>query len=139
MEELEIQTEVMPVVALRGLTVFPHLIIHFDLNRKKSVAAVERAMMQGQQILLVTQKDAQILDPTVADLYSVGTIAVIRQITKLPGKVLRVMVEGKYRARLRELTESELYLEGSYEILEDEDEPDSPEQEACLSHIKELV
>lgn len=139
MEELEIKTEVMPVVALRGLTVFPHLIIHFDLNRKKSIEAIEHAMTKDQQILLVTQRDAQTLEPMAADLYSVGTVAIIRQITKLPGKVLRVMVEGKYRAHVLGFTEETEYLEADYELLEEEEEPESPEREACLSHIKELV
>lgn len=139
MEELEMKREVIPVVALRGLTVFPHLIIHFDLNRQKSIAAVERAMMQEQEILLVAQKDAKTLEPDREDLYDIGTVAVIRQVTKLPGKVLRILVEGKYRARLLDLELNEIYLQGSYEELFDEDEPESPEQEACLSHIKELV
>ena len=87
--ELEMKREIIPVVALRGLTVFPHLIIHFDLNRQKSIAAVEQAMMQEQEILLVAQKDAKTLEPDREDLYDIGTVAVIRQVTKLPGKVLR--------------------------------------------------
>lgn len=139
MEELKTKTEAIPVVALRGLTVFPHLIIHFDLNRKKSIEAIECAMTKDQQILLVTQRDAQTLEPAEQDLYPVGTIATIRQITKLPGKVLRVMVEGNYRARVLGLTEETEYLEADYELIPDEEEPESPEREACLSHIRELV
>lgn len=139
MEELEITCREMPVVALRGLTVFPGLIIHFDLNREKSIAAVEAAMLKDQQILLVTQRDAQTAAPGRDELYEIGTIARIKQLTKLPEKILRVLVEGRCRARLEGLTACESYLEGRYEPIMEQEETEAPEQEACLLHIKELI
>ena len=139
MEELEIMTGEIPVVALRGLTVFPGLIIHFDLNREKSVAAVEEAMLHGREILLLTQRDAKTMKPEQKDLYEIGTVAQIKQITKLPGKILRILVEGRSRARLLELTKSDTYLQAVYEEVSDVEEIENPEREACLVHIKELI
>lgn len=95
--------EVMPAVALRGLTIFPDMIIHFDLSREKSIIAVEQAMMQDQKIFLVTQRDAATEEPELDELYSVGTIAIVKQVSKLPGGLVRVLVEGFSRAKLKQL------------------------------------
>ena len=88
---------ILPAVALRGMTILPGAIIHFDLNREKSISAIEKAMMAGGQIFLVTQKDAEDKNPVYEQLYHIGTIAVIKQITKLPNRVIRVLVEGVCR------------------------------------------
>ncbi len=103
----------MPVLALRGLMVFPHMVLHFDVGRNKSVAALEQAMMEGQQIFLVAQKDAEVEDPGVEHLCRVGTIAAIKQVMNLPGDNLRVLVEGERRGVLQSITQEEPYLLGS--------------------------
>ena len=84
----------MPVIALRGLTVFPLMMVHFDISRKKSVTAVEKAMVSDQKVFLVTQKRPEVLEPGIEDLYHVGTIATLKQLVKMPNGVIRAMVEG---------------------------------------------
>ena len=88
----------MPVLALRGMMVFPHMVLHFDVGRPKSVSALEKAMMEDQRIFLVSQRDADVDDPHQSDLCRVGTIAQIKQVLNLPGDSIRVLVEGKRRA-----------------------------------------
>ena len=95
----------MPILALRGLMVFPHMVLHFDVGREKSVAALEQAMMESQEIFLVAQRDADVEDPTVDQLCRVGTIAHIKQVLNLPGDSLRVLVEGLRRATLETITQ----------------------------------
>lgn len=102
--------EELPAVALRGLTILPGMVIHFDLNRAKSIEAVEQAMLGDQRLLVVTQKDVEEEDPGFEGIYSVGTVAVIKQVTKLPGHTLRVLVEGKSRASLYGLNDAYDYL-----------------------------
>ena len=97
----------LPVLALRGLMVFPHMVLHFDVGRNKSVAALEEAMMEGQRIFLVAQKDAEVDDPGVEELCRVGTIAAIKQVMNLPGDNLRVLVEGEKRGILQSITQEE--------------------------------
>ena len=111
----------LPVLALRGLVVFPDCVTHFDVGRKKSVRAVEEAMRADQMIFLVAQRDLEDDDPKKADLYEVGTVAVIKQILRLPGDNVRILVEGKYRAKLLDCIHSEPYLFGRVVEL---DEPD---------------
>ncbi len=107
----------LPTVALRGLTILPGMVIHFDLNRARSIEAVEQAMLNDQRLLVVTQKNADIEEPDFDDVYDVGTITVIKQVTKLPGHTLRVLVEGKSRARLQRFIQDYGYImtEVSYE------------------------
>ena len=93
----------IPAVALRGMTVLPEMIVHFDVSRKKSVQAVENAMAEEQQIFLVAQRDSNTNDPTFDDVYQYGTIAEIKQVIKMPKDILRVLVVGRRKARLEEL------------------------------------
>lgn len=109
---MEQRIETLPVIALRGLTVIPGMMIHFDISREKSVAAVEKAMVENQKVLLITQRQSEIQDPEMKDLYSVGCIASIRQLVKLPDQIIRVMVEGLARAELLHLETEEAYLLG---------------------------
>lgn len=103
--------EELPTVALRGLAILPGMVIHFDLSRKKSIEAVEQAMLNDQRLLVVTQKSTEVEEPEFDDVYDVGTVTVIKQVTKLPGHTLRVLVEGKSRAELhRFLTEYEYIM-----------------------------
>ncbi|MCL2081303.1 MAG: endopeptidase La [Oscillospiraceae bacterium] len=100
-------TELMPMLALRGLVVFPHMLIHFDVARDKSVKALEAAVLHGQTIFAVAQKDSLNPEPEPEDVYKVGTVAHIKQVLKLPNNTVRVLVEGAYRAVLESVTESE--------------------------------
>ncbi len=105
----------MPVLALRGLNVFPGMTIHFDIGRKKSANAVEEAMRNNQEIFLLTQREIDCEDPKQDELYQMGTVSIIKQVLRLPGDALRILVEGKYRATLSELLQSEPYLYGRVE------------------------
>lgn len=106
---------VMPVLALRGITVFPNLLLHFDVGRSSSIRALEEAMTGGRDIFLVTQRDLSVESPACDDLYSIGTIAGVKQILRLPENNVRVMVEGKSRGRLLELLSAEPYLKAEVE------------------------
>ena len=116
MNEL-ILSERMPVLALRGLTVFPNATMHFDVGREKSVRALDKAMSADQRIFLVTQKNIEDDDPGEKGLYSVGTVAQVRQVLKVSGDSVRVLVAGEYRARLAELKQTSPYLVGRVESL----------------------
>ena len=94
--------ERLPVLALRGLCVFPKMLVHFDVERKVSVRAIDKAMKANQRIFLVTQRDIQQAEPTFEGLCSVGTIAVIKQVLKMPGDIVRVLVEGECRAQIQD-------------------------------------
>ncbi|WKV10425.1 endopeptidase La [Thermoanaerobacterium sp. CMT5567-10] len=102
---------ILPMVPLRGLTVFPYMVLHFDVGRGKSVRAIEEAMLRNQLVFLVTQKHADIDEPTIDDIYSVGTITKVKQMLKLPGEAVRVLVEGISRAELKNLISSESFFE----------------------------
>lgn len=108
----------VPAVALRGMTVLPGLVIHFDLSRAKSILAVEQAMMSDQRIFLVAQKDIENDDPNYEEVYHMGCLAQIKQVTKLPENVVRVLVEGIDRARLNGfLNKEERYLVSEIEVV----------------------
>ncbi|MDD3214671.1 MAG: LON peptidase substrate-binding domain-containing protein, partial [Eubacteriales bacterium] len=100
----------IPVLPLRGMMVFPHMVLHFDVGRAKSVAALEKAMLEDQKIFLVAQKDMDMDDPDRDDLYQVGTIAQVKQVLNLPGDSIRVLVEGERRAVLTTLVERDPFL-----------------------------
>ena len=93
----------LPVIALRSMTILPDTMIHFDLIRKKSILAAEQAMSEDQEVFLVTQCHAETEDPQAEDLYQIGCIAKVKQVTKLPDNLVRVLVEGVCRGRLRTL------------------------------------
>ncbi|MCD8124585.1 MAG: endopeptidase La [Lachnospiraceae bacterium] len=105
----------LPIVALRGLTVLPKMLVHFDVSRDKSVAAVERSMVVNQKIFVVSQKDEDCADPQQEDLCRIGTIGTIKQLLRMPGGIIRVLVEGEERAELLELLAMEPYLEAEVE------------------------
>ena len=122
----------LPMLPLRGLMVFPHMVLHFDVGRKKSVAALEQAMLSDQKIFLVAQRDMDVDDPTIEDIYHVGTIAAIKQVIKLPGDNIRVLVEGKSRAILRAVTQEEPYFTAALDELMEQGTPVSIETDALL-------
>ena len=103
----------LPMLPLRGLMVFPYMVLHFDVGRKRSVAALEQAMLGDQRVFLVAQRDMDVDDPNVDDIYHVGTIATVKQVLKLPGDNIRVLVEGKSRAVLRAVTQEEPCFEAA--------------------------
>lgn len=106
----ENEYRVMPMLPLRGVLVFPYTVIHLDVGRKKSINAIEEAMLIDKEIFLATQKDAQTDDPYEDDVYHIGTVAEIRQILKMPGGTMRILVEGICRARIQEFTDMEPYI-----------------------------
>ena len=130
----------LPLVALRGLTVLPDMIIHFDLTRKFSKAAVEHAMTETQQIFLVAQKNPEQEEPRAEDLYQMGTVALVKQITKLPNDVDRVLVEGLYKAKMTKTNDCEgEYFNAVIEKIEDTQESmDEVEEEAMSRSLKEV-
>ena len=122
----------MPAVALRGLTILPGMVQHFDISREKSIRAIETAMMGNQKVYLVTQRHPEQETPAVADLYQMGTISQIKQLVKMPGGIIRVMVEGEKRAALLTLFEEGPYLEAEVE--------ETPMQEEQLTDtVKEAM
>ena len=102
--------QILPAIALRGTTILPDMIVHFDVSRERSVKAIEAAMLHDQTIFLVTQKDPEIETPGIEELYKVGTVAYIKQVVKLPHNLLRVLVEGKTRAELLNIESEDLNL-----------------------------
>ena len=106
---------IMPALALRGLTIFPNMLLHFDVGRESSIKALDEAMTSGQTIFLVAQRDLAIETPQEGDLYSIGTISNVRQILRLPGDNVRVMVEGVSRGRLCRVVDSTPYLTAQVE------------------------
>lgn len=112
----------MPVIALRALTVLPRMTVSFDINRAKSVAAVERAMVTDQKVCLITQRFPDEKNPAHRDLYHMGTIVQIKQLVKMQGGVIRVMVEGLERAELLSLESEDLFLSGEIMIMDDRDD-----------------
>ncbi|WP_310605116.1 endopeptidase La [Anaerosporobacter sp.] len=133
--------KIMPIVALRGMTILPDTLIHFDINRKITINAVETAMEQDQQVLLLMQKDPNVEEPKADDLYQIGTVAEIKQLVKLPGDVIRVMVQGLERAELCEMYNDQPYLYGEIQIKEDTglDELKEVETTAYLRGIKSIL
>ncbi len=117
-EEEKMQLVTMPALALRGLTVYPKMMVHFDVGREASIKALEESMSSNKPIFLVAQKDIRVEAPDMNQLFSVGTVSVVRQILRLPGKSIRVMVEGQYRARLYDLVQTEPFLVAEVEQVE---------------------
>ena len=133
------QNMVLPAIALRGTTILPGMIVHFDVSRERSVKAIEAAMLHDQKIFLVTQIDPEVETPDLAGVYRVGTIADIKQVVKLPQNLLRVLVEGTGRATLVKF-EQELPFIKTEIIPVDEEEMQMPEpvMEAMHRSLKEL-
>ena len=130
----------IPTVALRGMTILPDMIIHFDLSRKKSILAVEKSMMQDQKIFLLSQRDSDIKEPTIDTLYNIGTVAYVKQVIKLPNNIVRVLVEGISRGKLIAFEEEDTYLLAN--VMTDVSQPDedipSLEMEAFIRNIIDL-
>ena len=130
---------ILPAIALRGTTILPDMIVHFDVSRERSIKAIEAAMLHDQKIFLVTQKDPEVEKPELSELYQVGTVAYIKQVVKLPHDLLRVLVEGIERAELLGLEQEEPFLKAETALFE----PDGARytkslKEAMFRSIQEL-
>ena len=133
------QNIVLPAIALRGTTILPGMIVHFDVSRERSVKAIEAAMLHDQKIFLVTQIDPEVETPDLAGVYHVGTIAYIKQVVKLPQNLLRVLVEGTGRATLVKFEQEFPFIRSEITPI-DEEEMQMPEpvMEAMHRSLKEL-
>ena len=129
----------LPAIALRGTTILPDMIVHFDVSREKSIKAIEKAMVQEQKVFLITQRDPQTEEPSQEDLYTVGTIGEIKQLVKNRKNMVQVLVEGKQRAELVRFESEDVYLEAEVALFEEEEVSlDENIKEAMLRGIKEL-
>ncbi|WP_416389137.1 endopeptidase La [Mediterraneibacter faecis] len=129
------------MVALRGLTIMPEMIVHFDVSRERSIAAIQQAMVEEQEIFLVAQKSIETENPGQDDVYEIGTVASVKQLIKLSKKVVRVLVEGKNRAVLKKIEETDPYLRAEVEVLEEQEItiPDDLNAEAMMRGLKEII
>lgn len=122
----------IPMLPLRGVLVFPYMVIHLDVGRKKSINAIEEAMLNTKEIFLATQKEAQTDEPEVEDIFTAGTVAEIRQILKMPGGTMRVLVEGLHRAEIKQYIFTDPYMQVEIEEFKDNDVQKTPELDALM-------
>ena len=127
----------IPAVALRGMTILPAMIVHFDISREMSIKAVEQAMLSDQKLFVVTQKDPEVSEPVLDDLYRIGTIVEIKQVIKMPKNILRVLAEGIQRAELVDISDNPEYLDADILTFVEEDMMDQNTKEALLRSMKE--
>lgn len=111
----------LPMVALRGMTIMPEMVVHFDVSREKSIAAIQEAMAGDQKIFLVSQRSIETDDPIQEDVYEVGTVGTIKQIMKLPKHIVRVLVSGETRGILKQLQQDTPYLRAEVEVIDESD------------------
>ena len=111
----------LPMVALRGMTIMPEMVVHFDVSREKSIAAIQEAMAGDQKIFLVAQRSIETDDPTQEGVYEVGTVGTIKQIMKLPKHIVRVLVSGETRGILKQLQQDTQYLQAEVEVIDESD------------------
>lgn len=127
------------MVPLRGLTIMPGMIVHFDVSRESSIQAVQEAMAEEQKIFLVSQKSIETEKPTQEDVFEIGTIATVKQIMKLPKQIMRVLVEGEVRGRLINMSDDAPYLQAEVEIIEDDEAmPETLDDQAMLRGLKDI-
>ncbi len=130
----------VPIIALRGMTILPYMVIHFDVSRKKSINSVDFSMKNGQKIFLVSQKSVEIMDPVREDIYNNGTICEIKQIVKMPGGLVKVLVKGIQKAKVIDFSDDGIMLTGTIatEDVQENVLSDS-EKDARISLIKEMM
>lgn len=131
----------LPMVALRGMTIMPEMVVHFDVSRERSIAAVQEAMVEEQKIFLTAQKSIDTENPGMGDVYEVGTVGTIKQIIKLPKHIVRVLVAGETRGRLKEIEYQDPYLRAKVEVIDEADLmiPDDPGAEAMERGLKDIL
>lgn len=130
----------LPMVALRGMTIMPEMVVHFDVSRECSVAAIQEAMIEEQKIFLTAQKSIETEKPGIGDVYEIGTVGTIKQIIKLPKHIIRVLVAGETRGRLKELEFDSPYLRAKVEVIDesDLDMPKDLDREAMERGLKDM-
>ena len=131
----------LPMVALRGMTIMPEMVVHFVVSRERSIAAVQEAMVEEQKIFLTAQKSIDTENPGMGDVYEVGTVGTIKQIIKLPKHIVRVLVAGETRGRLKEIEYQDPYLRAKVEVIDEADLmiPDDPGAEAMERGLKDIL
>ena len=130
----------LPMVALRGMTIMPGMVVHFDVSRERSIAAVQEAMVEGQKIFLTVQRSIDTEDPGVDDVYDIGTVGTVKQIIKLPKQIVRVLVLGETRGRLKEIEFSDPYMRAKVEVIRSEqDVSDDSNSEAMERSLKDML
>ncbi|MBS7262981.1 MAG: endopeptidase La [Eubacteriales bacterium] len=127
----------LPLVALRGLTLFPHMALHFDIRRAKSLSAVEKAMFAGQDVFLCSQKSADVKDPSADDICLVGTLAKIKQLLKLPDGNMRVLVEGRSRVVIQNYLQTDPYFEAEGLVIDETEYETDSELTALIRLVSE--
>lgn len=133
---MENELIILPLIPLRGITIFPYMVMHFDVGREKSVLALEEAMLNGQKIFLATQKEAKIEEPGEEDISIVGTFCNIKQILKLPGDTVRVLVEGEKRATIKNIVQMDPFFKAEIHILEEEECAEDSKCEALMRTVR---
>jgi ATP-dependent Lon protease len=128
-KELMTSSVEVPVLPLRDVVVYPHMVIPLFVGREKSIRALDAAMQDNKQILLIAQKSADIDDPAIDDVHEIGTLATILQLLKLPDGTIKVLVEGARRAKVTGLTETDDFFVASYTLLEDVHAAEGQEEE----------
>ena len=131
----------LPIVALRGMTIMPEMVVHFDVNRKRSISAIQEAMIENQKVFLVTQKNVEAEEPGIDNLFEVGTIATIKQIIKLPKQIIRVLVSGEQRGILRGLKSESPYMIGEIEMVNEDNDLmlDELHSQAMERELKDML
>ena len=140
-EGMDNEIKSLPMVALRGMTIMPEMVVHFDVSRERSIAAVQEAMVEEQKIFLTAQKSIDTENPGMGDVYEVGTVGTIKQIIKLPKHIVRVLVAGETRGRLKEIEYQDPYLRAKVEVIDEADLmiPDDPGAEAMERGLKDIL
>ena len=125
----------LPLIPLRGLAIFPYMILNFDIGREMSLKALDQAMMEDELVFLTSQIEAEVDEPTTEDFYHVGTICKVKQVIKLPGETVRVLVEGISRGKVKEINEDEGYFKASVEeIIYDQENAGRDASRVCNLH-----
>ncbi|TCS80687.1 endopeptidase La [Muricomes intestini] len=134
------ETQSLPMVALRGMTIMPEMVVHFDISRNQSIAAVQEAMVEDQKIFLITQRDAEDEKPKQEDLFEVGTVGTIKQIVKLPRHIVRVLVAGEGRGVLQSIEYEEPYMRARVVVIDDSEItiPEDLNGEAMERSLKDM-
>ena len=130
----------LPMVALRGMTIMPEMVVHFDVSRERSIAAIQEAMVEEQKIFLAAQKSIETEDPGQEDVYDVGTVGTIKQLIKLPKHIVRVLVSGENRGILRRIEQKDPYLRAEVEVIDESGLviPDDPKNQAMERSMKDM-
>ncbi len=129
--------KVLPLIPLRGIIIFPYMVMHFDVGRKESILALEDAMVNKQEVFLAAQKNAKTEAPEASDIYSTGTICTIKQVLKLPGDTVRVLVEGEKRGKISAYIENEHFMKVQIEEMDDNDSIKDNKSIALTRLVKE--